>query len=246
MSKLLIANWKSNPADVKSAIKLAKAIDGKNVVIVPPAPFLESVGEVIKKSLLGAQNVFWADGPYTGEISAADLKIMKVKYVIIGHSERRKNLMETDEMINLKVKATLKAGLKAVLCVGEPLKVRRAGIASAKKFIKKQLAADLKSLQTKNYKLKTNLIVAYEPIWAISTAKGGKPDTPEDAVIMIKFIKEVLYSKFHILNPRVLYGGSVNAKNAKGFLGQKDIDGALVGGASLKPIEFNKIKRAII
>ena len=246
MSKLLIANWKSNPADVKSAIKLAKAIDGKNVVMVPPAPFLESVGEVIKKSLLGAQNVFWADGPYTGEISAADLKIMKVKYVIIGHSERRKNLMETDEMINLKVKATLRAGLKAVLCVGEPLKVRRAGIASAKKFIKKQLAADLKSLNSKSYMLNSRLIVAYEPVWSISTERGAKPDTPEDAVIMIKFIKEVLYSKFHILNPKVLYGGSVNAKNAKGFLGQKDIDGALVGGASLKPIEFNKIKRAII
>ena len=94
--------------------------------------------------------------------------------------------------------------------------------------------------------LNSRLIVAYEPIWAISTAKGGKPDTPEDAVEMIKFIKEVLYSKFHILNPKVLYGGSVNAKNAKGFLGQKDISGALVGGASLKSIEFNKIKRAII
>lgn len=240
MPKLLIANWKSNPADVKSAIALAKAIDGKNVVIAPPSPFLESVGKVIKKSSLGAQNVFWADGPYTGEVSAADLKIMKVKYVIVGHSERRNNLLETDEMINLKIKEVVKSGLKAVLCVGEPLKVRRRGIGEAKKFIANQLTKDLKNV-IKN----KNLIVAYEPIWSISTEKGSKPDNPEDAALIINFMRVWLKRK-GFKKVKVIYGGSVNGENFSDFMKQKGIDGALVGGASLRPIEFNKMKRAII
>lgn len=246
MSKILISNWKSNPRDPKSAVKLAKAIDKKVVVIAPPFPFLSAVGKVIKKSALGAQDLFWADGPFTGEVSAQDLKILKVKYVIVGHSERRKNLKETDEMINLKLKAALQAGLKAVLCVGEPAVVRKKGIKEAKKFVKKQLTKDLESLKTINYKLKTNLIIAYEPVWAISTEKGSKPDTPQDAVEMIKFIKEILCSKFYILNPKVLYGGSVTAKNAGEFLREKSVDGALIGGVSLRPLEFNRIISNII
>ena len=244
--KLIVANWKSNPNDLASAVKLAKAIDEKNVVIAPPFPFLPAVYKQLKKSALGAQDLFWADGPYTGEVSAEDLKILKVKYVIIGHSERRKNLKETDEMINLKLGAALKSGLKAVLCVGESVATRKKGIKEAKKFVKKQLVADLKSLKTNSYKLQTNLIVAYEPIWAISTEKGSKPDTPEDAVEMIKFIKGILYSKFHILNPKVLYGGSVTTKNARSFLERKEINGALVGGASLLPLEFRKVINVII
>lgn len=246
MMKILIANWKSNPDNPKSAVKLAKAIDKKGVVVAPPFPFLSAVRKTIKKSALGAQDLFWADGPYTGEVSARDLKILKVKYVIVGHSERRKNLKETDEMINRKLKAALQAGLKAVLCVGEPATVRKKGIKEAKKFVKKQLVANLKSLKTINYKLQTNLIVAYEPVWAISTAKGSKPDTPQDAVEMIEFIKGILYSKFHILNPKVLYGGSVTAKNARGFLKEKAIDGALVGSASLHPLEFHRVISSII
>lgn len=243
MPKILIANWKSNPNNPKSAVKLAKAIDKKGVVIAPPFPFLSAVSRVINKSALGAQDLFWADGPYTGEVSAEDLKILKVKYVIIGHSERRKNLKETDKMINLKLKAALKEGLRAVLCVGEPVQVRRKGIKNAKEFIRRQLRADLHTLPTAHL---TRLIVAYEPVWAISTEKGSKPDTPQDAVEMISFIKRTLNSKFHILNPRVLYGGSVNAKNARKFLKEKAIDGALVGGVSLKPLEFHKVVNVII
>ncbi len=242
MRKLIIANWKSNPTDVKSAIKLAKAIDDKNVIITPPSPFLESVGKVLKYSSLGAQNVFWADGPYTGEVSATDLKLMKVKYVIIGHSERRKNLKETDKMINLKIKATLKAGLKAVLCVGEPANIRRKGIKKAKDFVRSQLNKDLKGthnllLNPQTGGLNSRLIVAYEPVWAISTFKGAKPDTPEEASLMISFIKKTL-SK---IKPKVIYGGSVNAGNAKAFLSQRVIDGALIGGMSLKPLEFRRV-----
>lgn len=246
MSKIIIANWKSNPNDLASAIKLAKATDAKNVVIAPPFPYLSAVYKQLKKSSLGAQDLFWADGPYTGEVSARDLKIMKVKYVIIGHSERRKYLGETDELINKKVKSALEAGLYAILCVGEKAEIRGRGISTAKKFIAAQLKEDLKDAN-KLMKLKAKkLIIAYEPIWAISTEKGSKPDTPEDAVEMIKFIKEILYSKFYILNPKVLYGGSVTAKNAKSFLEKKEINGALIGGASLLPLEFHKVINAII
>jgi len=241
MSKILIANWKSNPDNLKSAVKLAKAIDKKGVVVAPPFPFLPAVSKAIKKSTLGAQDLFWADGPYTGEVSARDLKILKVKYVIVGHSERRKNLKETDEMINRKLKAALKEGLKAVLCVGEPISVRKKGIKKAKNFVRSQLNADLKNLS-----LDSRLIVAYEPVWAISTEKGSMSDTPQDAVEMIGFIKEILDSKFHILNPKVLYGGSVTAKNASGFLKEKAIDGALVGKASLHPLEFSRVISSII
>ena len=246
MSKLIIANWKSNPNDLASAVRLAKAIDHKNVVIAAPFPFLPAVYKAIKKSVLGAQDLFWADGPYTGEVSAEDLKILKVKYVIVGHSERRKNLKETDEMVNRKLRAALKAGLKAVLCVGESAVVRKKGIKEAKKFVKQQLVNDLKST-SKLLKLKANkLIIAYEPVWAISTEKGSKPDTPEDAVEMINFIKDLLYVKYGIRKPKVLYGGSVTAKNAKAFLGRKEVDGALVGGTSLLPLEFRKVINAII
>jgi triosephosphate isomerase (TIM) len=242
MSKILVANWKSNPQNIKSAIKLAKAIDGKNIVIAPPSPFLEAVRKVIKKSTLGAQNVFWADGPYTGEISAEDLKALKVKYVIIGHSERRKNLKETDRMINLKVKESVKSGLRVILCVGEPFSIRKRGVQSAKSFIGKQLTKDLSGISKKNSRL---LIVAYEPVWSISTERGSKPDTPEDAALMIDFIRNWLRSKGFSKN-QVIYGGSVNKNNAARFLRQKGISGALVGQTSLRPLEFKKIKSSII
>lgn len=243
MLKLLVANWKSNPHNVASAIKLAKSIDKKGVVIAPPYPFLEQAGKAVKYAELGAQDVFWEDiGPYTGEVSWHQLKHLKVKYVIIGHSERRRNLVETDELINKKVKAAVKAGINVILCVGEPLNIRNRGKEAAKRFIKNQLTKDLKGVSKTNNKL----IVAYEPVWAISTEKGSKPDTPEDAVEMIKFIKELLNTLYSIPNVKVLYGGSVTAKNARSFLERKEINGALVGGISLLPLEFRKVINAII
>jgi len=240
-NKIIIANWKSNPRSIDEARKLAKAIDFKNAVVCPPFPFLEAVGGTLKKASLGAQDVFWGDvGAYTGEVSWRHLKSLGVKYVIIGHSERRRYLKESDELISKKVEAALKAGLKVVLCVGEDLNIHNEGMESVKIFIKDQLENDL-PLNPKSYILNPRLIIAYEPIWAISTETGGKPDTPENAVEMIKFIKGILNSGFNIMNPKVLYGGSVNVKNASEFLINKEIDGALVGGASLKPKEFRTI-----
>ncbi len=232
MKKLLVANWKMNPATEREAVVLARASDRKNVVICPPLVYVSSVKGQVSKAKVGAQDVFCEEkGAYTGEISPAMLKNLGVKYVIIGHSERRKWLHETDEMINKKIKAALKAGLKVILCVGEPWPVRKKGLAAAKQFVKAQLKKDLKFLHSNSYILNSRLIVAYEPIWAIGT---GRADKPADAVEMSKFIK-------NLLRVPVLYGGSVDGKNAENFLKYKEINGALVGGASLKAGEFNKI-----
>ncbi len=258
MKKLIIFNWKINPHNAASAIKLArlveKSIPKKNapeVVIAPPFTFLEDVGKVVKKAKLGAQDAFWKDvGPYTGEVSWHQEKHLKVKYVIVGHSERRKYLGETDQMINKKVLAALKAKLKVVLCVGENLSIRRRGKKAVEKFIKNQLKKDLKNIIHNSKLITHNLIVAYEPIWAIGTKHS---DTPQDAYDMVQFIREILTKKHKIQNPKVIYGGSVNSKNIKnfieylprripkGFLRGKEIDGVLVGGASLKMDEIKKI-----
>ncbi|HEY4496907.1 MAG TPA: triose-phosphate isomerase, partial [Candidatus Paceibacterota bacterium] len=198
----------------------------------------ESIKKTIKKSVLGAQNMFWGDlGAYTGEISWRQLKRLGVEYVILGHSERRKYLDETDELINKKVSAALRVGLNVILCVGEPLNIRRKGISIAKKFVKSQLLKNLRSTNKLKSHLTNKLIIAYEPVWAIGT---GKPDKPESAVEMSTFIKSIVMSQLSVLPP-VLYGGSVDAKNAEGFLSNDLIDGALVGGASLKSKEFQKI-----
>jgi len=234
MKKLIIANWKMNPSSVSAAVRLAAKTEkgalksGNDIVVAPPFPFLLSVKKVLKKAKLGAQDDFWENqGAYTGEISPAMLKSSGVKYVIVGHSERRR-LGETDDAINKKIKASLKAGLKPILCVGESLEVRKKGLTAAKNFVKSQLKKDLKGLPRPG-----GIIVAYEPIWAIGT---GKSDKPQDTVEMAIFIKGIAGSK-----AKILYGGSVTSKNAKNFLQYKEIDGALVGGASLKAGEFNKI-----
>lgn len=221
MNKLIIANWKMNPPTLKEAVRLARSYDKKGVVIAPPLVFIEEVGKVLKKASLGAQDL---------KISADKLKRLKIKYVIIGHSDRRA-LGETDAMIAKKLKIVLAYGLRAILCVGEKWNVRKRGIAAAKRFVASQLRKDLGKL--KNSKIK-NLFVAYEPVWAIGT---GKNETPENASEMARIVKKsVAKSKI-----RVLYGGSVNAKNAKLFLETRNVDGLLVGGVSLKAEEFNKI-----
>ena len=236
----IIANWKSNPVTFTEALKLAKASDFKNVIITPPYLYLEKVGKLIKKASLGAQNVFQEDGgPYTGEVSVSQLKNLRVRYVIIGHSERRKHLGETDEMINKKVKLALGGGLKVILCVGEDWPTRRKGIVAAKKFVANQLKKDLAGVK-KQERGSKNLLIAYEPIWSISTSTGKRVDTPRDAREMIWYIRKILDSNFQIL-PSVLYGGSVTPRNAKSFLSQSEVDGALVGGASLSPQSFRTI-----
>lgn len=245
MSKyLIIANWKMNPSHPKDAYILAEKIEagknifGKNVdvVISPPFPYLATAGTVLKKIKLGAQNVFWEkEGAYTGEVSASQLLSLGVSYVIVGHSERRKYLAETDEMVNKKAKSALEHGLFVVLCVGE----REQGEISPE--VRDQLVSALSGIKKQMLK---NFMVCYEPIWAISTNKNARPDTPDGAFRASLFIRKVItdiYDRKTADLLRILYGGSVRKDNISLFLTEGKMQGALVGGASLDADEFTEI-----
>lgn len=215
-----------NPSTLKEALVLARASDAANVVVAPPFVFIEEVEKKLKKAKLGAQDLFWeAGGAFTGEISPKELKKLGVKYVLVGHSERRHKLGESDEVIAKKVKAAVSGGLIPVLCVGETFTEKHTGQKEA--VLRRQIKKGLSLIKFKGPKL----LIAYEPVWAIGT---GYPETPESALETIKYIKKFSDSK-------VLYGGSVNSKNLKSYLQYKEVDGALVGGASLNKEEVKKI-----
>lgn len=224
MKKLIIANWKLNPTTLKDAQKLAASISAKaknKAVLCPPTIYLSSVDY----PNLGAQDCFWqAAGAFTGQTSSAQLKDLKVKYCIIGHSEKRE-LGESDEMINAKVKACLTSGIIPVICVGFGTTVEQDDM-EVTDVLKSQLDIDLAGVDP------SAIIVAYEPVWAIGTGKNATPEHAEKVSIFIK-------AKYSIKT--VLYGGSVNAANAKDFLKQPNVGGLLVGGASLIANDFNQI-----
>jgi len=250
MKKLVVGNWKMNPASYGEAKKMAKAAEtsakrhkNAKVVICPPFTWLTDMSHEKKAGLdYGAQDVFWLDkGAYTGEISPVMLKRSRVKYVIIGHSERRR-LGETDADTSRKVKAALQNKLTPILCVGEDAKAHKLGPAAVLLFLKKQLGESLRGVS--RFTLQdSRLFVAYEPVWAISTNPGSKSDNPAQAEQVISHIKNILSETFHVsrLKIQVLYGGSVNGQNAEGYLKSQEIDGVLVGGASLNPREFGEI-----
>lgn len=242
---LIVANWKMNPDAPGRAVLLANKIERSlapvrnvEVVLAPPFPFLLPIAAVVRRAKLGSQNVFWQDcGPYTGEVSWHQLKHLKVDYVIVGHSERKLFLGETDEMIHNKVRALLEQNMTPILCVGER---ERAG-GDIPEVVGEQIKAALKGIK-KNFLKK--LVVAYEPIWAISTMPNARPDTPASAfqaVIYIRKVMSELYGRSAGDSIRIIYGGSVNAKNLKGFLEEGQMQGALVGGASLDVAEFAEI-----
>lgn len=244
MKPLIVANWKMNPDSPGRAEALAKKIESRmsggktEVVVAPPYPFLESVRKVLKKARLGAQDVFWADvGPYTGEVSWHQLKHMRVSHVIIGHSERRIHLGESDGVINKKLNAALKGGLTAILCVGERERQEK----EISPVVGEQLRAALVGIKKSHLK---NLVVAYEPVWAISTMTGARPDTPDNAFRASVYIRKVISDLFGQntgKNVHIIYGGSVTSRNIAGFLKEGKMQGALVGGASLDPEEFGKV-----
>ena len=247
--KLLAANWKENPGTEAKARTLFKAIAGAKrgssveIAICPPFIYLEELARIYKAAhrrgfFLGAQDVFWEErGPYTSEVGPAMLASLGVSRVIIGHSERRRWLHETDAMINKKIMLAVRDNLGVILCVGESLAIRKKGIQAAETFIKNQLKKDLQKISRGKLSGR-NLIIAYEPIWAIGT---GQSDTPHDARRMAVFIKGYLRKHYGFRSPKVLYGGSVNKGNIGDFVQLKEIDGALVGGASLHAAEFKKI-----
>lgn len=243
---LIAGNWKMNNT-VEESVNLAKklvefsACFNKNREILICAPFtsLYALKEVVKNSniKLGAQNMhFEESGAYTGEISPIMLKDIGVDYVLIGHSERRQYFKEDDELLNKKLKAALKFNIKPILCVGETLEQREANI--EKETVENQLANGLKGLNEEEIK---NIVIAYEPIWAIGT---GKTATSEQANEMISFIRNVvgkLYNNHISENIIIQYGGSVKGSNAAEIMAKDDIDGALVGGASLIADDFIQI-----
>lgn len=236
MTKLIIANWKLHPTTKAAAQKLATANDVEGVVFAPPLVYLDSLKQTLEKADLCAQDTSWeTEGSITGGISPKQLKDIGTKYVLLGHSSRRQTLSETDTEINKKLLAALSAGLKAVLFVGEDLNIRKKGIGEAKKFITNQLRIDLKGTKKKDLK---SVYITYEPIWAISTNDGGRADIPEESAEIAAYIKNLAPVA------GVLYGGSVNSSNVTDFLSQPEIDGAVIGGASLKAKEFSKIIEA--
>jgi triosephosphate isomerase (TIM) len=243
--KLIIANWKMNPSTSREALLLAyraergaARIKNIEVVLAPPFPFLIPVMRIIKKAKLGAQDAAWrSKGPFTGQVSWQQLRHLGVKYVIVGHSERREQLGETDDMVNKKVLELLSHGMGTVLCIGE--REREGDDIPA--VVGVQLKKALRGVKRRHL---NHLYIAYEPIWAISTTLGSRSDTPDNAFQAVVYIRKIITNLFGRKSAeavRVLYGGSVRASNVASFLTEGKTDGALVGGASLDPIEFSKV-----
>ena len=240
--KLIIANWKAYITDSKKAIDLAGAVSkvkikkGNEVVVCPPFVYLP----VLSSVRLGVQDIFWEEnGAYTGEITTAMLGKLGVKYAIVGHSERRNRLGETDEMINKKLKHVLASGLTAILCVGEREREDRKSVPA---IVAEQARADLAGVPQQLIK---KLVIAYEPIWAIGT---GIADTPDDALSAALYIRKTvadIYGAKIASSLRVLYGGSVNSQNAPSFINQNGLDGLLIGKSSTDKKEFLEILKNI-
>lgn len=239
--KVIAGNWKMNmlPNDTIDFINAlepnVKESDSEIIICVPFTDLFYAISFCQGTNIhVGAQNVFYEDsGAYTGEVSAQMLKCINTEYVIIGHSERRKYFAETDEIVNKKVHKAIENGLKPIICVGETLEEREQGKAIEK--ITSQISEALKGLTKENLE---NIIIAYEPIWAIGT---GKTATKEDANEAIKAIRSKINEQFGTDDITILYGGSVKPENANELFQMSDIDGALVGGASLKASSFKAI-----
>nr|BAL59735.1 triosephosphate isomerase [Candidatus Acetothermum autotrophicum] len=237
---MLVANWKMHfvRAQALEYLRVFKervqAVRTTEIVLAPPFTLLETVGRELQGTQikLAAQNLFSErEGAFTGEISPIMLKDLGCSYVIVGHSERRRLFGETDSLINKKLKAALDAEITPILCVGETLDERRAG--KTQRVLEMQIRGALSGLT-----LSENLVIAYEPVWAIGTGVNAEPAEAEASA---RFIRELLAQLFHweiAQRIRILYGGSVKPANFEGFLKQPDIDGALVGGASLDPEAF--------
>ena len=244
---LIAGNWKMNNScaesvelvsQLKDILSASKEID---IVVAPPFTALGAVAAVLKGSPIGlsAQNVFWEEsGAFTGEISTAMLKDVGCRYVIIGHSERRQYFSETDETVNKRLKAALKASLIPIVCIGETLAEREAEKTLA--VIEQQLSAGLQGLSLEEME---NVIIAYEPVWAIGTGKTATPDQAQEVHHFIRDLIARIFSKESAHDTRILYGGSVKPDTVDHLMAQLDIDGALVGGASLKADAFARIVR---
>jgi triosephosphate isomerase len=240
--KLIAGNWKMN-TDRATGVALAKALAAKagevakvDLLVCPPSAYLIPVGEAVRGSTvaLGAQNMYFeANGAFTGELSAAMLNDVGARYVILGHSERRHILGETDADVNKKTLAALAAGLIPIVCVGELLAEREAG--KTAEVIATQFNGSLANVTPEQIE---KTVIAYEPVWAIGTGKVATPEQAEEVHADLRRLLAKRYNDQIAGRVRILYGGSVKASNAKALLAKPNVDGALVGGASLKADEF--------
>ncbi len=247
--KIIAANWKMNLTAGETGDYLDTFLRelgdeaGADVVLVPPFTSLAKAAEVltnVSNVKLGAQNMHWEkSGAYTGEISAAMLRDLFVRYVVLGHSERRALFGETDAQINLKLHAAHAAALKPIFCIGETLEERDAGQVEA--VLERQLRGGLAGLEPKAI---AETVVAYEPVWAIGTGRTATPEQAQEAHAFIRKTIAALTDDTVAEKVRIQYGGSVKPENAQVLLSQPDIDGALVGGAGLDPRAFVEIIRA--
>jgi triosephosphate isomerase len=246
---LIAGNWKMN-LDRAGAVKLAReivekagSISNADLLVSPAFVHLDAVHAVLADSpvALGAQDVYFeANGAFTGEISTTMLADLGCRYVILGHSERRHILGETDEQVRAKTAATLAAALTPIVCVGELLAEREAGATGA--VIRRQIEGSLADFTADQIE---QIVIAYEPVWAIGTGKVATPEQAEEVHLDLRRILAERYNATTAERVRILYGGSVKPSNAAELIAQPDIDGALIGGASLKAADFLAIAAAI-
>ena len=247
--KIVAANWKMNMMQAESArfvesllLEIGDVADVE-VVIVPPFTAIAKVMEALGNAQnikVGAQNMHWErSGAFTGEISAALLRDLFVHYVVLGHSERRRLFGETDEIVNRKVRAAHEASLRPIVCIGETLKQRDRG--NVDKILSIQLRGSLAGLGPKELQ---ETVIAYEPVWAIGTGRNATPEQAQEAHAFIRRTLRDMADDTTAERVRIQYGGSVKPENARELMSQPDIDGALVGGASLDPRSFAQIVNA--
>ncbi len=247
--KIVAANWKMNMTQGEAArfvdtfLLDIGEINDVDVVIVPPFTAIAKVTEALGKAnniRVGAQNMYWeTSGPFTGEISAPLLRDLFVHYVVLGHSERRTLFGETDEVVNRKVRAAHEAKLRPIVCIGETLEQRDKG--NVEKILSIQLRGSLAGLNPKELQ---ETIIAYEPIWAIGTGRNATADQAQEAHAFVRHTLREMADDTTAERVRIQYGGSVKPENARELMSQSDIDGALVGGASLDPRSFAQIVKA--
>ncbi|MDD4316073.1 MAG: triose-phosphate isomerase [Clostridia bacterium] len=241
---IIAGNWKMNnnkEGTKKLIAEIAPLVKDAECEVVVCVPFtdLETARKAARGTniQLGAQNVHWAEkGAFTGEISADMLAEMKVKYVIVGHSERRQYFGETDATVNMRTKAALKAGLKVILCVGELLSERESK--KTAEVVTRQTTEALKDITKQELK---KIVLAYEPVWAIGTGRTATSQDANDTIKVIRKVVRKLFGRAAAQSVRIQYGGSMNAKNAKELMAMPQIDGGLIGGASLKAEDFAKV-----
>ena len=246
--KILAANWKMNLTHIEAESYMHTflgeigEVDDVEIVMIPPftsIPVLAQISEKAPFIRIGAQNMYWErSGAYTGEISATMLRVLFVKYVVIGPSERRILFGETDETVNRKVHSALEAGLRPIVCVGESMTQRDND--EVETVLRRQLELGLKDLSVKDA---VEIVIAYEPVWAIGTGRTATPAQAEEAHRFIRSVLSKIFGTGPAERVRIQYGGSVKPENAQELMRQSDIDGALIGGASLDPHSFAKIIR---